>query len=191
MVNQMSNPPWDIGDHLAEPGPESYVLTPKRGIPVRPEEPLYWCVPGGQPSDRVNRAQARQLLSQLGGWDREMIDHALDVSAQPGQRWQYDIGDYRVRYHLGESEWTVSRWHWPPRYDPVPDLAALIDGLRELAAGVPGSFARRLSDLLTGPYAALRGGLLLDEPGRENVTTEQALREALNQETGTQNRRQP
>jgi hypothetical protein len=65
-------------------------------------------------------------------------------------------------------------------YDPVPDLAALIDGLRRAAAqgNVDGTLYA-LGMLLTGPYSGLRGGLLLDEPGRENVSTEQAIREAL------------
>jgi hypothetical protein len=62
-------------------------------------------------------------------------------------------------------------------YDPAPDIAALINELHEAAsdaseAGLPGS-------LITGPYARLRGGLLLDEPGREHVSTEDALRELL------------
>lgn len=65
------------------------------------------------------------------------------------------------------------------RYDPVPDLAALIDGLRRMTSRSGGAQVIALADLLTGPYAGLRGGLLLDEPGRENVTTEQAIREAL------------
>lgn len=68
-------------------------------------------------------------------------------------------------------------------YDPVPDLAALIDGLHDLAAGasdatLPHLFGH-IGDLLTGPYAGLRGGLLLDEPGQEAVTTETALRELI------------
>jgi hypothetical protein len=65
-------------------------------------------------------------------------------------------------------------------WDPLPHLAALIDGLRQLAAQPAGDpdFGL-LASLLTGPYAALRGGLLLDEPGREDVTAEDALREAL------------
>jgi hypothetical protein len=62
-------------------------------------------------------------------------------------------------------------------YDPAPDIAALIDELHEAAsdaseAGLPGS-------LITGPYARLRGGLLLDEQGREHISTENALRELL------------
>jgi hypothetical protein len=68
-------------------------------------------------------------------------------------------------------------------WDPLPHLAALIDGLRQLAAqpaGDPDSvLTEKLAWLLTGPYAALRGGLLLDEPGREGVATEEALREVL------------
>jgi len=75
-------------------------------------------------------------------------------------------------------------------WDPIPHLAALIDGLRQLAA----QDARdpdfgSLASLLTGPYAALRGGLLLDEPGREGITTEAALREVLNGRTGEQEER--
>jgi hypothetical protein len=65
-------------------------------------------------------------------------------------------------------------------WDPVPDLAALIDGLHGAAEDpAEGSFWRRLGDLYAGPYGRLRGGLLLDEPGRERVSAEDALREAL------------
>jgi hypothetical protein len=70
-------------------------------------------------------------------------------------------------------------------YDPVPDLAALIDGLHDLAgtAVQPDATNARvivaLGGLLAGPYAGLRDGLLLDEPGREHVTAGQAIREAL------------
>ena len=65
-------------------------------------------------------------------------------------------------------------------YDPVPDLAALIDGLRRAALqnNRDGTLLI-LGGLLTGPYAGLRGGLLLDEPGREDVSTDGAIREAL------------
>ena len=61
-------------------------------------------------------------------------------------------------------------------YDPIPDLAALIDGTQKFAGT---NNDGDLVDLLTGPLARLRGGLLLDEPGREAVTTEQAIRDAL------------
>ena len=67
-------------------------------------------------------------------------------------------------------------------YDPAPDLAALIDGLHACAlAGEGGAepLIRVVADLLCGPYAALRGGLLLDEPGREDISTEDAIREAF------------
>lgn len=69
-------------------------------------------------------------------------------------------------------------------YDPIPDLAALVDGLEAVAsAGTLGSpnsvLLEKLGYLLTGPYARLRGGLLLDEPGHEAESTEQAIREAL------------
>lgn len=65
-------------------------------------------------------------------------------------------------------------------YDPVPDLAALIDGLRRAALqnNRDGTLLI-LGGLLGGPYAGLRGGLLLDEPGREDVSTDGAIREAL------------
>lgn len=63
------------------------------------------------------------------------------------------------------------------RYDPVPDLAALVDGLRDVARR--GGDPAELGQLLGGAYAGLRGGLLLDEPGRENVSTADAIREAL------------
>lgn len=61
-------------------------------------------------------------------------------------------------------------------WDPVPHLAQLIDALHTLARH---GGNENLGALLTGPYAALRGGLLLDEPGRETVTAEDAIREAL------------
>jgi hypothetical protein len=66
-------------------------------------------------------------------------------------------------------------------YDPIPDLAQLIEGMSGLRAVMaqPASCRALLGELLKGPYARLRGGLLLDEPGRENVSTEQAVREAL------------
>jgi hypothetical protein len=64
-------------------------------------------------------------------------------------------------------------------YDPVPKLAALIDGLHDLAAS--GGNLAVLGEILTGPYAGLRGGLLLDEPGREHMSTEAALRELLDE----------
>lgn len=63
-------------------------------------------------------------------------------------------------------------------YDPVPDLAGLIDGVQAVA-GAESNLLTVLVNLLTGPYAALRGGLLLDEPGREHLTTEEAIRSAL------------
>jgi len=65
-------------------------------------------------------------------------------------------------------------------YNPVPDLAALIDGLRRAALqnNRDGTLLV-LADLLAGPYSALRGGLLLDEPGRETMSTADAVREAL------------
>lgn len=65
--------------------------------------------------------------------------------------------------------------------DPIPHLAALIDGLHRAALqnNRDGTLLI-LADLLTGPYAALRGGLLLDEPGWENMSTKDAIREALN-----------
>jgi hypothetical protein len=72
-------------------------------------------------------------------------------------------------------------------WDPVPHLAALIDGLHDLAVTAAQPDATNagvviaLGGLLAGSYAALRGGLLLDEPGRENVSTEAALREALDE----------
>ena len=62
-------------------------------------------------------------------------------------------------------------------YDPVPDLAALVNRVQDCARA--GGSPAILGEILTGPYARLRGGLLLDEPGRENVTTEQAIRTAL------------
>jgi len=61
-------------------------------------------------------------------------------------------------------------------YDPIPDLAALIAGLHQLDL----SPVHYLADLLAGPYARLRSGLGLDEPGREDTPrTETALRKAL------------
>jgi hypothetical protein len=67
-------------------------------------------------------------------------------------------------------------------YDPVRDLAELLDGVRKVLDG-PHEHAKdiygQLGELALGPYAALRGGLLLDEPGREHVSTADAIREAL------------
>ena len=65
-------------------------------------------------------------------------------------------------------------------WDPVPYLAALIDGLHAFASSAAdGPDFGIVASLVTGPYTALRGGLLLDVPGREDVTTEAALREVL------------
>jgi len=65
-------------------------------------------------------------------------------------------------------------------YDPVPDLAEVLDDLHRAASqGNTDGTLYMLGALLSGPYTRLRGGLLLDEPGRENVSTEQAVREAL------------
>lgn len=65
-------------------------------------------------------------------------------------------------------------------YNPVTDLAGIIDGLHDvLAAGTYAGIMTGLAELAAGPYAGLRGGLLLDERGRENVRTEDAIREAL------------
>ena len=71
-------------------------------------------------------------------------------------------------------------------WDPLPHLAALIDGVGKFART---SNDRDLFELMIGPYAALRGGLLLDEPGRENVTTEAALRELLDTKINDQEER--
>ena len=67
-------------------------------------------------------------------------------------------------------------------YDPVPDLAQLIDGLRGTAtADDQNSLMVALAVLLHGPYARLRGGLLLDEPGWEDQSTADAIRIALDE----------
>jgi hypothetical protein len=72
-------------------------------------------------------------------------------------------------------------------YDPIPDLAALIDGFTALldqgrSGASNADLAFRLG-MLAGdrPWSRLRGGLLLDDPGHEDVTTEQAIRTALAQ----------
>jgi hypothetical protein len=65
-------------------------------------------------------------------------------------------------------------------FDPVPDLAALLDGVRDLARS--GGDARYLADLLAGPYAALREGLRLDEPGLEDQGTGYAVYRAISAE---------
>ena len=66
------------------------------------------------------------------------------------------------------------------RYDPIPDLAALIDGLqRTVATGNSDGIFSGLRDLLAGPYARLRGGLLLDESSWEDASTANALRDTL------------
>jgi hypothetical protein len=65
-------------------------------------------------------------------------------------------------------------------YDPIPDLAQLIDGLGTAAAtGSSIQIMIQLGALLVGPYARLRGGLLLDEPAWDAPTTEEALRAIL------------
>lgn len=64
------------------------------------------------------------------------------------------------------------------QYDPIPDLAALIDGLTRIAEGNRENLFRELS-ILSSPYVRLRGGLLLDEPSRANLNTEISLISAL------------
>ena len=58
-------------------------------------------------------------------------------------------------------------------FDPVPDLAALLDGLGEMARR--GSDPVVLGTLLGTAYARLRGGLRLDEPGLEGQETKAAI----------------
>jgi len=117
--------------------------------------------------------------------DRWDICRRGSGSQQGTTREQERAMSYDISGHIAEPG-PGGTWQLTPKpgareaWDPVPHLAALIDGLRNLAA----QDARdpdfgSLASLLTGPYAALRGGLLLDEPGREDVTTEQAIREAL------------
>jgi hypothetical protein len=64
-------------------------------------------------------------------------------------------------------------------YDPVPDVAALTDGLHELAGMSQGKTGTLwwagLRNLYAGPYARLRGGLRLDEPGLEGLETRTAV----------------
>ncbi len=118
-------------------------------------------------------------LRQAAGEEDTMGDTVSQALSSPAElaRW--------VEVHHGDHpEWAdelrallpVS----PSRWDPVPHLAALIDGLREaaLAENAPAA-DMAIADLLLGPYARLRGGLLLDEPGREGLSTEQALREVV------------
>jgi len=87
--------------------------------------------------------------------------------------------------------------HCPPHardgYDPVPGLAALLDGITDLARASASPAAMRdiLGRLLAGPHAGLRGGLLLDEPGRELVPTAGALHEALKNWYAVTDGRQP
>ena len=75
-------------------------------------------------------------------------------------------------------------------YDPIPDLAALIDGLRG-AAGDGDNVLTHIAVLLTGPYARLCGGLLLDGLDSEGtlLNTEAAIRSALAELKSAQNRR--
>jgi hypothetical protein len=143
------------------------------------EEILQWRVHGGFAGVWLNRNQAGQMLEQL-GYEYETIGRALDVSSAPGQGWRYDIGNHRVRYDTQSGKYVITRWRQPSRFDPVPYLAALIDGLHDACTDqAEGAFWRRLGELMSGPYGALRGGLLLDEPGREDQSTEDAIREAL------------
>jgi len=74
-------------------------------------------------------------------------------------------------------------------YDPVPDVAALIDGLLAVAAAGTGpdhhyhsALVQALTGLLAGSYARLRGGLRLDEPGLEGLDTKQAVYRAISAE---------
>jgi hypothetical protein len=65
-------------------------------------------------------------------------------------------------------------------YDPVDDLAELVDGLRAMAASEDlDDMVTQLGVLAVGPYARLRSGLLLDEPGREGIPAAHAIREAI------------
>jgi hypothetical protein len=68
-------------------------------------------------------------------------------------------------------------------YDPVPDLAQLLNGMTDLlrTADDPAAHVSLLGTLALGPYARLRGGLLLDEPGYRELTAEQAIRLALDE----------
>lgn len=69
----------------------------------------------------------------------------------------------------------TSRPSWcPAMYDPIPDLAALVDGAAALLSQGRGV-------LLADVMLRLRAGLLLDDPGRGDITTEAAIREALGQ----------
>jgi hypothetical protein len=64
-------------------------------------------------------------------------------------------------------------------YDPVPDLAAVIDGLQRAArAETDKGLREELAKMMTS-YVRIRGGLLLDEPGFEAVSTADALRLAI------------
>jgi hypothetical protein len=64
-------------------------------------------------------------------------------------------------------------------YDPSADVADLINGLRQAALGGTDEVIRiRLSALLTGPYARLRGGLLLDHENDGRPVAD-AVREAF------------
>ena len=86
-----------------------------------------------------------------------------------------------ITYHDDEQDPEPGEKGW----DPVPHLAALIDGLHACALAGEGGhepLIRVMAGLLTGPYAALRGGLLLDIPGPDGEIyddTETAIRVAL------------
>jgi hypothetical protein len=144
------------------------------------EEILQWRPMGREPTCWVTRVQAGMILEQL-GYAYDVIEHALMSALAAGQ---HDVGSYRVRYDRSSGECVITRWRDPrpgePRWDPVPHLAALIDGIHGvLEAGTQDELMRRLGELAAGPYTALRGGLLLDEPGRETVPTADALHEVL------------
>jgi hypothetical protein len=105
---------------------------------------------------------------------------ALGIGRTPGGKTWEELPPDRKRAWLAVAGVLTPEPGTRAPWDPLPHLAALIDGLGGVVRS-PGGPADRiaLAHLLAGPYAALRGGLLLDEPGREHLSTEAALREAL------------
>lgn len=91
-------------------------------------------------------------------------------------KWQDDVEAWQEFYSRNSPDPAPVR----VAYDPVPDLAELLAGLGRVTQRSSYGVTQVLGDLLRGPYARLRAGLVVDDPpsaGLANI--ERALREAL------------